>query len=63
MTFYIHLHGQHEKFTSQLQLTKKPSPSGETTKSPEVKGAEGGKDAEVRPSEPAPKAEEKMSGE
>ncbi|XDV36424.1 hypothetical protein PO909_006205 [Leuciscus waleckii] len=52
---------KHEKFTSQLQLTKKPSPSGETTKSPEVKGAEGGKDAEVRPSEPAPKAEEKGS--
>uniref|UniRef100_A0A671S7C6 Centrosomal protein 170Ab n=1 Tax=Sinocyclocheilus anshuiensis TaxID=1608454 RepID=A0A671S7C6_9TELE len=43
---YFHLHGQHEKFTSQLQLTKKPSPSGETSKSPEVKGAEGGKDAE-----------------
>uniref|UniRef100_A0A8C1S1Z7 Centrosomal protein 170Ab n=1 Tax=Cyprinus carpio TaxID=7962 RepID=A0A8C1S1Z7_CYPCA len=36
----------HEKFTSQLQLTKKPSPSGETTKSPEAKGAEGGKDTE-----------------
>ncbi|XP_056123108.1 centrosomal protein of 170 kDa isoform X1 [Rhinichthys klamathensis goyatoka] len=51
---------KHEKFTSQLQLTKKPSPSGETTKSPEVKGAEGGKDAEVRPSDPAPKAEEKV---
>uniref|UniRef100_A0A8C1JV75 Centrosomal protein 170Ab n=1 Tax=Cyprinus carpio TaxID=7962 RepID=A0A8C1JV75_CYPCA len=37
---------KHEKFTSQLQLTKKPSPSGETTKSPEAKGAEGGKDTE-----------------
>ncbi|XP_016122288.1 centrosomal protein of 170 kDa-like isoform X1 [Sinocyclocheilus grahami] len=54
---------KHEKFTSQLQLTKKPSPSGETTKSPEVKGAEGGKDAEARPSEPSPKPEEKMSGD
>ncbi|XP_067315047.1 centrosomal protein of 170 kDa isoform X3 [Pseudorasbora parva] len=52
---------KHEKFTSQLQLSKKPSPSGETTKSPEVKGAEGGKDAEVKPSEPASKADEKLS--
>ncbi|XP_048056209.1 centrosomal protein of 170 kDa isoform X3 [Megalobrama amblycephala] len=52
---------KHEKFTSQLQLNKKPSPSGETTESPEVKGAEGGKDAEVRPSESASKTEEKMS--
>ncbi|XP_073708091.1 centrosomal protein of 170 kDa [Garra rufa] len=54
---------KHEKFTSQLQLTKKPSPSGENTKSPEVKGAEGGKDAEARPSEPPPKPEEKVSGD
>ncbi|KAF4111864.1 hypothetical protein G5714_006659 [Onychostoma macrolepis] len=54
---------KHEKFTSQLQLTKKPSPSGETTKSPEVKGAEGGKDAEARPSEPPPKPEEKVPGD
>uniref|UniRef100_A0A8C2BBY0 Centrosomal protein 170Ab n=1 Tax=Cyprinus carpio TaxID=7962 RepID=A0A8C2BBY0_CYPCA len=54
---------KHEKFTSQLQLTKKPSPSGETTKRPEVKGAEGGKDAEARPSEPPPKSEEKVSGD
>ncbi|XP_073809696.1 centrosomal protein of 170 kDa isoform X3 [Danio rerio] len=54
---------KHEKYTSQLQLTKKPSPSGETTKSPEVKGAEGGKETEVRPSEPAPKTEEKVSGD
>ncbi|XP_052415590.1 centrosomal protein of 170 kDa isoform X2 [Carassius gibelio] len=54
---------KHEKYTSQLQLTKKPSPSGETTKSPEVKGAEGGKDPEARPSEPPPKPEEKVSGD
>ncbi len=60
---YFHLHGQHEKYTSQLQLTKKPSPSAETTKSPEVKAAEGGKDAEARPSEPPPKPEEKVPGE
>ncbi|XP_052455035.1 centrosomal protein of 170 kDa-like [Carassius gibelio] len=54
---------KHEKFTSQLQLTKKPSPSGETSKSPEGKGAEGGKDTEARPSEPPPKPEEKVSGD
>ncbi|XP_042581337.1 centrosomal protein of 170 kDa-like [Cyprinus carpio] len=54
---------KHEKFTSQLQLTKKPSPSGETTKRPEVKGAEAGKDAEARPPEPPPKPEEKVSGD
>ncbi|XP_042613610.1 centrosomal protein of 170 kDa-like isoform X2 [Cyprinus carpio] len=54
---------KHEKFTSQLQLTKKPSPSGETTKSPEAKGAEGGKDTEARPSEPPPKPEDKVSGD
>ncbi len=60
---YFHLYGQHEKFTSQLQITKKPSPSVETTKSPEVKGAEGGTDAEARPSETPPKPEEKEPGE
>ncbi|XP_059427677.1 centrosomal protein of 170 kDa isoform X2 [Carassius carassius] len=54
---------KHKKYTSQLQLTKKPSPSGETTKSPEVKGAEGGKDPEARPSEPPTKPEEKVSGD
>ncbi|XP_016108960.1 centrosomal protein of 170 kDa-like [Sinocyclocheilus grahami] len=54
---------KHEKFTSQFQLTKKPSPSGETSKSPEAKGSEGGKDAEARPSEPPPKPEEKLSGD
>uniref|UniRef100_A0A673K1Y6 Centrosomal protein 170Ab n=1 Tax=Sinocyclocheilus rhinocerous TaxID=307959 RepID=A0A673K1Y6_9TELE len=44
---YFYFNGQHEKFTSQFQLTKKPSPSGETSKSPEAKGSEGGKDAEM----------------
>ncbi|KAK2888827.1 hypothetical protein Q8A67_014202 [Cirrhinus molitorella] len=53
----------HEKFTSLLQLAKKPSPSGDNTKSPEVKGAEGGKDAEAKPSDPPPKTEEKVSGD
>ncbi|XP_051986344.1 centrosomal protein of 170 kDa [Xyrauchen texanus] len=54
---------KHEKFTSQLQLTKKPSPSVETTKSPEVKAKEGGKDAEATPSEPPPMTEEKVSSD
>ncbi|KAL1273308.1 hypothetical protein QQF64_029170 [Cirrhinus molitorella] len=54
---------KHEKFTSLLQLAKKPSPSGDNTKSPEVKGAEGGKDAEAKPSDPPPKTEEKVSGD
>uniref|UniRef100_A0A671K4U4 Centrosomal protein 170Ab n=1 Tax=Sinocyclocheilus anshuiensis TaxID=1608454 RepID=A0A671K4U4_9TELE len=44
---YFYFNGQHEKFTSQFQLTKKPSPSGETSKSPEAKGSEGGKDSEM----------------
>ncbi|XP_065116391.2 centrosomal protein of 170 kDa [Paramisgurnus dabryanus] len=52
---------KHEKYTSQLQLTQKLSSLVETTKSPEVKGAEGGK--ETKPSEPPPKAEEKLPGD
>ncbi|XP_051997522.1 centrosomal protein of 170 kDa-like isoform X1 [Xyrauchen texanus] len=53
---------KHEKFTSQLQLTKKPSPSRETTKSLEVNGAEGGKNAGAKPLELPPKTE-KVAGD
>ncbi|XP_051567385.1 centrosomal protein of 170 kDa-like isoform X2 [Myxocyprinus asiaticus] len=41
----------------------KPSPSGESTKSLEVKGAEGGKDAGAKPLELPPKTEEKVAGD
>ncbi|TRY72968.1 hypothetical protein DNTS_003528 [Danionella cerebrum] len=53
----------HEKYTSQLQLTRKPSPSGETSKGSEVKGSEKEKEGEDRSTEPAAKAEDKVSGD
>lgn len=58
--FYIFTR-QHEKFTSQLQLMQKLEHSREATKSPEFKGAEGGK--ETKPSEQSLNAEEKLPSE
>nr|XP_023683894.1 centrosomal protein of 170 kDa isoform X4 [Paramormyrops kingsleyae] len=61
---------KHEKFTSQLQLTKKPSTAEQPTKalkSPDAKpsgskAAVGGGDGGARPPDPA-KAEDKLAGD
>ncbi|XP_017568373.1 centrosomal protein of 170 kDa isoform X3 [Pygocentrus nattereri] len=52
---------RHEKFSSQLQIAKKPSSTVDSYRNSETAGAEGGKEAAVKLPEPSLKREEKVT--
>ncbi|XP_062390898.1 centrosomal protein of 170 kDa [Sardina pilchardus] len=53
---------KHEKFTSQLQLAKKPVDTAESSRAAEPKGAEGSGESPAKPSE-APKGDDKAAAD
>ncbi|KAG5278667.1 hypothetical protein AALO_G00101470 [Alosa alosa] len=53
---------KHEKFTSQLQLAKKPVDTGERSRTAEPKGAEGSDECPAQPSD-APKGDDKAAAD
>ncbi|XP_076136630.1 centrosomal protein of 170 kDa [Alosa pseudoharengus] len=53
---------KHEKFTSQLQLAKKPVDTGESSRTAEPKGAEGSGECPAQPSD-APKGDDKAAAD
>ncbi|XP_036426344.1 centrosomal protein of 170 kDa [Colossoma macropomum] len=54
---------RHEKFSSQLQIAKRPSSTVDSYRNSESAGAEGGKEAVGKPPEPSLKREEKVTGD
>ncbi|KAL7891082.1 hypothetical protein AOLI_G00005580 [Acnodon oligacanthus] len=52
---------RHEKFSSQLQIAKKPSSTVDSYRNTETAGAEGGKEVAVKLPEPSLKREEKVT--